>query len=142
MIQSLVILKNVCSCLNHFFISLYRHVYIYIEITHIIISATSFLKGGTGIDYINNKKKFDSTPAVLLDQFATFDDNKNNNRELAKNMLKERQKIAKSNLESDINNFAKTIDHAPYKTGNFTKIVHAINIHLLLEGILFLSLIL
>lgn len=79
-----------------------------------------FLKSDTGIDYANDKKTsvFDSTPAILLEQFATFDDSKNNNRE--SNMLKERQKTTKSNIECDVNNYAKTIDL--YKTGNLTKI--------------------
>ncbi|XP_032674065.1 ubiquitin carboxyl-terminal hydrolase CYLD isoform X6 [Odontomachus brunneus] len=76
-----------------------------------------FLKGSTGTDYSNDKKKsvLDSTPAILLEQFTTFDDNKNNNRESV-NMLKERQKIAKSSLENDVNNFTKNLDHALFKS--------------------------
>lgn len=80
-----------------------------------------FLKGNTGTDYTNDKKKsvLDSTPAILLEQFTTFDDNKNNNRESV-NMLKERQKITKSNPENDVDNFAKNLDHTLFKPGNLT----------------------
>lgn len=102
-----------------------------------MISASLYLKDNTETDYTNEKKKsvLDSTPAILLEQFITFDDNKNNNRESV-NMLKERQKIAKSSLENEVNNFAKNRDHALFKSGNFT-ILNTINTYLLSQ---FLSL--
>lgn len=42
-----------------------------------------FLKADTGNVYTNDKKKsvLDSMPPVLLEKFATFDDNKNNNKD-------------------------------------------------------------
>ncbi|XP_014473556.1 PREDICTED: ubiquitin carboxyl-terminal hydrolase CYLD isoform X2 [Dinoponera quadriceps] len=83
------------------------------------IEKTLFSKGTTGTDHTNDIKKsvLDSTPAILLEQFTAFDDNKNNNRESV-NMLKERQKIAKSTPENDVNNLAKNLDHALFKSGN------------------------
>lgn len=87
-----------------------------------------FLKNNIGTDYANDKKKIsilDSTPAVLLEQFTMFDDNKNNNQESI-NMLKERHQTTKSNHENDVNSY-KSVDHAIFKCGNFT-IVNAINI--------------
>lgn len=83
-----------------------------------LISA-SFLKTNTGTDYASDKKKsiFDSTPAVLVEQFTMFDDNKNNNHDSI-NMLKDRHHI-KTNLESDVNNHTKNIDHALFTCGNF-----------------------
>jgi len=85
------------------------------------------LKANIGAD-INDKKKsiLDSTPAVLVEHFTMFDDNKNNNQESI-NMLKEQ--VVKSSLENDINNYTKNADHALFKCGNFT-IVNIINIHL------------
>jgi len=87
------------------------------------------LKANIGTD-INDKKKsiLDSTPAVLVEHFTMFDDNKNNNQESI-NMLKEHQQVIKSSLENDINNYTKNADHALYKCGNFT-IINIINIHL------------
>lgn len=48
-------------------------------------------------------------------------------------MLKERQKTAKSGLENDVNNLAKSIDHSLFKSGNFTdhtynKYIYSLNI--------------
>lgn len=60
----------------------------------------------------------DSTPAVLLEKFTLFDDNKNNNQESV-NILKERHQATKSNLENNVNNYTKSIDHALFKCGNF-----------------------
>ncbi|XP_011161845.1 ubiquitin carboxyl-terminal hydrolase CYLD isoform X2 [Solenopsis invicta] len=84
------------------------------------ISGASFLKNNT-TDYINDKKRsvLDSTPAVLLEQFTLFDDNKNNNQESV-NLLKERQ-AGKLDLENDVNNYAKNVDHALFKCGNDEK---------------------
>ncbi|XP_025988936.1 ubiquitin carboxyl-terminal hydrolase CYLD isoform X3 [Solenopsis invicta] len=84
------------------------------------IEKTSFLKNNT-TDYINDKKRsvLDSTPAVLLEQFTLFDDNKNNNQESV-NLLKERQ-AGKLDLENDVNNYAKNVDHALFKCGNDEK---------------------
>lgn len=84
------------------------------------------MKNNIGIDYVNDKKRsvLDSTPAVLLEQFTLFDDNKNNNQESV-NILKERHQAGKSNLENGVNN-TKTIDSL-FKCGNFA-IVKAINI--------------
>lgn len=95
--------------------------------TYFYISA-SFLKNNTCTDYVNDKKRsvLDSTPAVLLEQFTLFDDTKNNNQESV-NILKERHQVGKSDLENDVNNYTKTIDHALFKCGNFT-VVKAINI--------------
>lgn len=85
------------------------------------IEKTSFSKNNT-TDYNNDKKKsvLDSTPAVLLEQFTLFDDNKNNNQESV-NILKERNQAGKSDLENDINNYSKTVDHALFKCGNGEK---------------------
>ncbi|GAB1864813.1 ubiquitinyl hydrolase 1 [Camponotus japonicus] len=79
----------------------------------------TFLKSNTGTDYINDKKRsvLDSTPAVLLEKFTLFDDNKNNNQESV-NILKERHQATKSNLENNVNNYTKSIDHALFKCGN------------------------
>lgn len=88
-----------------------------------------FLKTNTGTDYVDDKKRsvLDSTPAVLLEQFTLFDDNKNNNQESV-TILKERHQAGKSDLENDVNNYTKTIDHTLFKSGNFT-IVKEINIY-------------
>lgn len=72
----------------------------------------------------------DSTPAVLLEKFTLFDDNKNNNQESV-NILKERHQATKSNLENNVNNYTKSIDHALFKCGNFI-IINAINVLILL----------
>lgn len=64
----------------------------------------------------------DSTPAVLLEQFTLFDDNKNNNQESV-NLLKERQ-AGKLDLENDVNNYAKNVDHALFKCGNFKETIY------------------
>lgn len=79
----------------------------------------TFLKSNTGTDYTNDKKRsvLDSTPAVLLEQFTLFDDNKNNNQESV-NILKERHQAAKSNFENNVNNYTKSIDQALFKCGN------------------------
>ncbi|XP_029178751.1 ubiquitin carboxyl-terminal hydrolase CYLD isoform X1 [Nylanderia fulva] len=79
----------------------------------------TFLKSNTGTDYTNDKKRsvLDSTPAVLLEQFTLFDDNKNNNQESV-NVLKERHQAAKSNLENNVDNYTKSVDHALFKCGN------------------------
>ncbi|CAL1679252.1 unnamed protein product [Lasius platythorax] len=81
----------------------------------------TFLKSNTGTDYTNDKKRsvhlLDSTPAVLLEQFTLFDDNKNNNQESV-NILKERHQAAKSNLENNVNNYTKSNDHSLFKCGN------------------------
>ncbi|KAM0733366.1 Ubiquitin carboxyl-terminal hydrolase CYLD [Formica fusca] len=79
----------------------------------------TFLKNNTGIDYTNDKKKsvLDSTPAVLLEKFTLFDDNKNNNQESV-NILKEHHQATKSNLENNVNNYTKSVDHALFKCGN------------------------
>lgn len=106
-----------------FFIS-----FIIMHFTCFSISA-SFLKTNTGTDYVNDKKRsvLDSTPAVLLEQFTLFDDNKNNNQESA-TILKERYQAGKLDLENDVNNYTKTIDHTLFKCGNFT-VVKATNIY-------------
>ncbi|XP_020282913.1 ubiquitin carboxyl-terminal hydrolase CYLD isoform X2 [Pseudomyrmex gracilis] len=85
------------------------------------IEKTPFLKTNTGTDYASDKKKsiFDSTPAVLVEQFTMFDDNKNNNHDSV-NMLKDRHHI-KTNLESDVNNHTKNIDHALFTCGNVSE---------------------
>lgn len=97
------------------------------NLQYFYISA-SFVKNNIGVDYVNDKKRsvLDSTPAVLLEQFTLFDDNKNNNQESV-NILKERHPAGKSDLENGVNNYTKTIDHALFKCGNFA-IVKAINI--------------
>ncbi|XP_024892133.1 ubiquitin carboxyl-terminal hydrolase CYLD isoform X2 [Temnothorax curvispinosus] len=86
------------------------------------IEKTPFLKNNAGTDYANDKKKsvLDSTPAVLLEQFTLFNDNKNNNQESV-NILKDRHQAGKSDLENDVNNYTKTIDHALFKCGNGEK---------------------
>ena len=86
-------------------------------------------KNNTGTDYNNDKKRsvLDSTPAVLLERFTLFDDNKNNNQESI-NILKERHQTGKSDLENDINNYTQTVEHTLFKCGNFT-IVKATNIY-------------
>ncbi|XP_025153799.1 ubiquitin carboxyl-terminal hydrolase CYLD isoform X2 [Harpegnathos saltator] len=108
----------ICTHWNAIFATV-NHIYPYKETDTISnnIEKTLFLKSSTGTDNDKKKSVLDSTPAILLEQFITFDDNKNNNRESV-NMLKERQKIAKSTLENDINNFAKNPDHALFKSGN------------------------
>ncbi|KAL0104750.1 hypothetical protein PUN28_016403 [Cardiocondyla obscurior] len=85
------------------------------------IDKTLFLKNNTGTDYVNDKKKsvLDSTPAVLLEQFTLFDDNKNNNQESV-NILKDCHQAGKSDLENDVNNY-KAIDHMLFKCGNGEK---------------------
>ncbi|XP_050466126.1 ubiquitin carboxyl-terminal hydrolase CYLD isoform X2 [Cataglyphis hispanica] len=78
----------------------------------------TFLKNNIGTD--NNDKKrsvLDSTPAVLLEKFTLFDDNKNNNQESV-NILKEHHQATKSNLENNVNNYTKSIDHTLFKCGN------------------------
>lgn len=99
-----------------------------LQFTYFSISA-SFLKTNTGPDYANDKKRsvLDSTPAVLLEQFTLFDDNKNNNQESV-TVLKERHQAGKSDLENDVNNYAKTIDHTLFDCGNFA-ILKEINIY-------------
>ncbi|XP_070169496.1 ubiquitin carboxyl-terminal hydrolase CYLD [Polyergus mexicanus] len=79
----------------------------------------TFLKNNTGIDYTNDRKRsvLDSTPAVLLEKFTLFDDNKNNNQESV-NILKEHHQATKSNLENNVNNYTKSVDHALFKCGN------------------------
>lgn len=86
------------------------------------IEKTLFLKTNTGTDYVDDKKRsvLDSTPAVLLEQFTLFDDNKNNNQESV-TILKERHQAGKSDLENDVNNYTKTIDHTLFKSGNGEK---------------------
>ncbi|XP_077277307.1 ubiquitin carboxyl-terminal hydrolase CYLD isoform X2 [Temnothorax americanus] len=86
------------------------------------IEKTPFLKNNAGTDYANDKKRsvLDSTPAVLLEQFTLFNDNKNNNQESV-NVLKDRHQAGKSDLENDVNNYTKTIDHALFKCGNGEK---------------------
>lgn len=69
----------------------------------------------------------DSTPAVLLEKFTLFDDNKNNNQESV-NILKEHHQATKSNLENNVNNYTKSIDHTLFKCGNFNFIVNLLNI--------------
>ncbi|EZA58756.1 Ubiquitin carboxyl-terminal hydrolase CYLD [Ooceraea biroi] len=83
------------------------------------IEKALFLKTNIGADCINDKKKsiLDSTPAVLVEQFTMFDDNKNNNQESI-NVLKDRHQAAKSSFENDVNNYAKSVDHALFKCGN------------------------
>ncbi|XP_011867998.1 PREDICTED: ubiquitin carboxyl-terminal hydrolase CYLD isoform X1 [Vollenhovia emeryi] len=85
------------------------------------VEKTPFLKNNTATEYANDKKRsvLDSTPAVLLEQFTLFDDNKNNNQDSV-NLLKERQ-VGKADLENDINNYTKTADHALFKCGNGEK---------------------
>ncbi|XP_072743812.1 ubiquitin carboxyl-terminal hydrolase CYLD isoform X2 [Anoplolepis gracilipes] len=79
----------------------------------------AFLKNNTGTDYTNDKKRsvLDSTPAVLLENFTLFDENKNNNQESV-NVLKEHHQATKSNFENNVNNYTKSIDHALFKRGN------------------------
>ncbi|XP_071572390.1 ubiquitin carboxyl-terminal hydrolase CYLD isoform X2 [Temnothorax nylanderi] len=86
------------------------------------IEKTPFLKNNAGTDYASDKKRsvLDSTPAVLLEQFTLFNDNKNNNQESV-NILKDRHQAGKSDLENDVNNYTKTIDHALLKCGNGEK---------------------
>ncbi|XP_028046618.1 ubiquitin carboxyl-terminal hydrolase CYLD isoform X2 [Monomorium pharaonis] len=85
------------------------------------IEKTSFLKNNTETDYINDKKGsvLDSTPAVLLEQFTLFDDNKNNNQESV-NSLKEHHQAGKPNHENDVN-YTKAIDYPVSKCGNSEK---------------------
>nr|XP_012151128.1 PREDICTED: ubiquitin carboxyl-terminal hydrolase CYLD isoform X1 [Megachile rotundata]XP_012151129.1 PREDICTED: ubiquitin carboxyl-terminal hydrolase CYLD isoform X1 [Megachile rotundata] len=62
-----------------------------------------FVKIDTGNNYINDKKKsvLDSAPAVQLERFTVFDDNKNNNRD-QRSLPKEYLQSAKSlTLEND-----------------------------------------
>lgn len=91
--------------------------------------SASFLKTNTGTDYVNDKKRsvLDSTPTVLLEQFTLFDDNKNNNQESV-TILKERHQAGKSDLENDVNNYTKPIDHTLFTCGNFI-VVKEINIY-------------
>lgn len=72
----------------------------------------------------------DSTPAVLLEKFTLFDDNKNNNQESV-NILKEHHQATKSNLENNVNNYTKSVDHALFKCGNFI-IINVLNILILM----------
>lgn len=86
-------------------------------------------KTNIGTNYFNDKKKsvLDTTPAVLLERFITFDDNKNNNRESI-NMLKEHHQVAKSNLEND--NLTKNLEHAVFKSGNFANYKYDIYVYI------------
>ncbi|KAG7207483.1 hypothetical protein KM043_009115 [Ampulex compressa] len=78
------------------------------------------LKTDAGNNYVNDKKKsvLDSTPSVLLERFATFDDSKNNNRESGF-LSKERNQFSKTMiLENDLNSLTKNIDtHAFLQPG-------------------------
>ncbi|RLU18404.1 hypothetical protein DMN91_008761 [Ooceraea biroi] len=87
------------------------------------IEKALFLKTNIGADCINDKKKsiLDSTPAVLVEQFTMFDDNKNNNQESI-NVLKDRHQAAKSSFENDVNNYAKSVDHALFKCADLQNI--------------------
>lgn len=82
------------------------------------------LKNNIGTDHVNEKKRsvLDTTPAVLLEQFTLFDDSKNNNHESVN--IKERHQTGKSELENDINNYTKSVDHDLFKCGNYTKIIN------------------
>ncbi|KYN11883.1 Ubiquitin carboxyl-terminal hydrolase CYLD [Trachymyrmex cornetzi] len=80
-------------------------------------------KSNTGTDYNNDKKRsvLDSTPAVLLEQFTLFDDNKNNNQDSV-NILKECHQTGKSDLENDINNYTQTVEHTLFKCAELQNI--------------------
>lgn len=83
-------------------------------------NSDSFLKTDSGNNYMNDKKKsvLDSTPSVLLEKFATFDDNKNNNRD-QRSLSKEYLQLTKSmTLENDSNVTKNTNVHAYIQSGN------------------------
>ncbi|KAL6261106.1 hypothetical protein P5V15_008636 [Pogonomyrmex californicus] len=85
------------------------------------LEKTLLLKNNVGTDHVNEKKRsvLDTTPAVLLEQFTLFDDNKNNNHESVN--IKERHQTGKAELENDINNYTKSVDHDLFKCGNGEK---------------------
>lgn len=91
--------------------------------------AALFLKTwDAGTDCMNDKKKsiLDSTPTVLVEHFTMYDDKKNNNQE-STNVLKERHhQAAKPSTENDVNNCAKSVDHASFKCGKSLTIADAI----------------
>ncbi|XP_076168391.1 ubiquitin carboxyl-terminal hydrolase CYLD isoform X2 [Ptiloglossa arizonensis] len=83
-------------------------------------NSDSFLKTDSGNNYMNDKKKsvLDSTPSVLLEKFATFDDNKNNNRD-QRSLSKEYLQLTKSmTLENDSNVTKNTNVHAYIQSGS------------------------
>lgn len=90
------------------------------DIINIFSISDSFLKTDSGNNYMNDKKKsvLDSTPSVLLEKFATFDDNKNNNRD-QRSLSKEYLQLTKSmTLENDSNVTKNTNVHAYIQSGN------------------------
>ncbi|XP_076671657.1 ubiquitin carboxyl-terminal hydrolase CYLD isoform X1 [Andrena cerasifolii] len=79
----------------------------------------SFLKTDAGSNYTSEKKKsvLDPAPPVLIDKFATFDDNKNNNKD-QRSLSKEYIQSAKSiTVENDSNVTKNTNVHAYTQSG-------------------------
>ncbi|XP_043265296.1 ubiquitin carboxyl-terminal hydrolase CYLD [Colletes gigas] len=79
-----------------------------------------FLKTDSGNNYVNDKKKstLDSTPSVHLEKFATFDDNKNNNRDQRPLSIECLQSAKSMTLENDSNVTKNTNIHAYAQSGN------------------------
>ncbi|XP_053983257.1 ubiquitin carboxyl-terminal hydrolase CYLD [Hylaeus anthracinus] len=79
-----------------------------------------FLKTDSGNNYTNEKKKsvLDSTPPVLLEKFAIFDDNKNNNRDQRPLSNEYLQSPKSMTLENDSNVTKNTNIHVYAQSGS------------------------
>lgn len=100
------------------------------QFINILFVLDLFLKTDAGSNYTSEKKKsvLDPVPPVLLDKFATFDDNKNNNKD-QRSLSKEYIQSAKSiTVENDSNVTKNTNVHAYTQSGNIKHV--KINIEL------------